>query len=76
MQILASAGVVGAFALVCGGIYLLGRSLQRRGGDLTFVDPHYPDSMQAVQPKLNFPLPGLSYAHDDTSLSTDDEDQS
>jgi hypothetical protein len=57
MQILAVAGVVAAFALSCGVIYLIGRSLQRRGRDLTFVDPRYPDSMQAVQEQLNFPPP-------------------
>ncbi len=31
MQILAVAGIVGAFALVCGVIYLAGRSLQTQG---------------------------------------------
>lgn len=75
MQILAVAGVVGAFALACGVIYLVGRSLQRRGRDLTFIDPHYPDSMQAVQAKVN-PPPGWPYPHDDTSLVTDDDDKS
>lgn len=57
MQILAIAGIVAAFTLVCLGIYVAGRYLQRRGHDLTYVDPRYPDSMQAVQPKLDFPPP-------------------
>lgn len=48
MQILAVAGIVAAFAVACLVIYLVGRSLQRRGRDLAFFDPHYPDSMQAV----------------------------
>jgi len=76
MQILAVAGIVGAFALVCGVIYLAGRSLRRKGRDLTFVDPRYPDSMQAVQAKVDLPPPGRPYTHDDTSLVTDDNDKS
>jgi hypothetical protein len=76
MQILAIAGIVAAFAVVCLGIYLFGRSLQRRGHDLAYVDPRYPDSMQAVQPNADFLPPGRPYPHDDTSLTRDDDDQS
>jgi hypothetical protein len=68
MQVLAIAGVVAAFALVCIVIYLAGRSLQRKGRDLTFIDPRYPDSLQAVDPKAHMPPPGQPYPHDDTSL--------
>jgi hypothetical protein len=74
MQILAVAGVVGAFALACVVIYLVGRSLQRRGRDLTFIDPRYPDAMQGVQVKI--PPPGGPYPNDDTSLVTDEDDES
>ncbi|MDT5305359.1 MAG: hypothetical protein QOE48_1027 [Mycobacterium sp.] len=68
MQILAVSGVVGAFAAICVVIYLVGRSLQRRGHNLTFVDPRYPDSLQAVPPKVDI-TPPRPYPHDDTSLS-------
>jgi hypothetical protein len=68
MQILAITGVVMAFALVCIVIYLVGRSLQRRGRDLTFVDPRYPDSMQAVDARLDISRLGRPYPQDDTSL--------
>ena len=63
MQILAVAGIVGAFALICVAIYFFGRYLQRRGHDLSFVDPRYPDSMQQVQAKI--PPPGTQYPNDD-----------
>jgi hypothetical protein len=46
MQILAVAGIVAAFAVA----YLVGRSPQRRGRDLTFFDPHYRDSMHRHSP--------------------------
>jgi hypothetical protein len=68
MQVLAVAGVVAAFALICVVIYLLGRSLQRRGRDLTFIDPHYPDSIQAATGNVDITPPGRPYPHDDTSL--------
>jgi hypothetical protein len=48
MQVLAVGGIVAAFAALCAAIYLVGRSLQRSGRDLSFVDPRYPDSMQAA----------------------------
>ena len=67
MQILAVAGIVVAFAVVCAVIWVSGRRLQRKGRDLTFVSPRYPDSMQAVQPKLDTP------PQDTTSLIIDDE---
>ena len=73
MQILAVAGVVAAFALVCAVVYRVGRSLQRRGRDLAFIDPHYPDSMQAVQPNLDISPPGSPYPHDDTSFTGHDD---
>jgi hypothetical protein len=72
MQVLAVAGIVAAFALVCSLIYLYGRSWQRKGRDLTFVFPRFPDSMQAVQPKLDVPPKGV-YPQDDNSLVTDEE---
>jgi hypothetical protein len=58
MQILAIAGVFGAFALICSLIYVVGRSLQRSGRDLTFRDPGYPDSMQAAPGKVDIRPPG------------------
>ena len=58
MQILAVAGIIAAFVLVCLVIYRVGRSLQRRGRDLTFIDPRYPDSMQAVPGNLDITPPG------------------
>jgi hypothetical protein len=73
MQILAVAGVVAAFVLVCAVLYRVGKSLQRRGRDLAFIDPRYPDSMQAVQPNLDISPPGWPYPHDDTSLTGDDD---
>ncbi|SOX53816.1 hypothetical protein MAAFP003_2492 [Mycobacterium ahvazicum] len=69
MQILAVAGIAAAFALICLAIYLFGRYLQRRGHDLTYVDPRYPDSMQAVDPKMDVPPPGRPY----TSLTHEDD---
>ena len=72
MQILAVAGVVAAFVLACAVIYQVGRSLRRRGRDLAFIDPRYPDSMQSVQPNLDVSSPGWPYPHDDTSLATDE----
>jgi hypothetical protein len=72
MQILAVSGIVGAFALICVVIFLVGRSLQRRGHDLTFVDPRYPDSLQAVPPQVDF-SPPRPYPPDDTSLFTDSD---
>ena len=72
MQILAVAGIAAAFALVCLAICLFGRHLQRRGHGLTYVDPRYPDSMQAVPPKMDIPPSSRPY----TSLFTDEDDQS
>jgi hypothetical protein len=74
MQILTVAGIVGVFSLICGVIYLVGRSLQRRGRNLTFVDPRYPDSLQAAQPNVDISPRGRPYAHDDTSLVADDDE--
>ena len=48
MQVVAVGGIVTAFAALCVVVYLIGRSLQRSGRDLAFVDPSHPDSMQAV----------------------------
>jgi hypothetical protein len=48
MQVLAVGGIVAAFPALCVAMYLVGRSLQRNGRDLAFVDPRYPDSIQAV----------------------------
>jgi hypothetical protein len=75
MQILAVAGIVAAFALVCLAIFLFGRHQQRKGRDLNFVDPRYPDSMQQVQPNVDFPPPGRPYPHEDTSLTSPEDDQ-
>jgi hypothetical protein len=72
MQILAVAGIITTFALLCAAIYFVARSLQRRGRDLTFVDPRYPESMQGVQPTPNIAPPGHPYPADDTSLAADD----
>jgi hypothetical protein len=69
MQILAIAGVFGAFALVCFVIYVVGQSLQRRGRDLTFVDPGYPDSMQAASGKVDIRPPDSADPQDNTSRS-------
>lgn len=52
MQILAIAGIFGAFALACFLIYVVGRWLHRRGRDLTFVDPAYPESLQGTTGNL------------------------
>lgn len=69
MQILAIAGAFGAFTLVCLVIYVVGHSLQRRGRDLTFIDPGYPDSMQAAPGKVDIRPPDSADPHDNTSLS-------
>jgi hypothetical protein len=67
MQVLAVGGIVAAFATLCTVMYLVGRSLQRKGHDLRLVDPLYPDSMQAVG-TADIAPPGLPYLRDDTSL--------
>jgi hypothetical protein len=59
--------------LVCVAIYRVGRSLQRKGHDLNFVDPRYPDSMQAAPGNRDVTPPGRPSADDDTSLFLDDE---
>jgi len=73
MEILAVLGIIAAFAVVCAAIYQVGRSLQRKGHDLNFVDPHYPDSMQATPGNRDSTPPGRSYPDDDTSLFLDDD---
>jgi hypothetical protein len=72
MEILAVIGIIAAFALVCAAIYLVGRSLQRKGQDLNFVDPRYPDSMQAAPGNRDVTPPGRRRP-DDTSLFLDDD---
>jgi hypothetical protein len=67
MQVFAVAGIVAAFAMLCTVIYLVGRSPQPNGRDVTFVDPRYPDSMQAVG-TADITPPGRPYLHDHTSL--------
>jgi hypothetical protein len=75
MQALAVAGIIAAFVLACAAIYIAGRALQRRGRDLTFVDPRYPDSMQAVPGNPDLMRPGRPCPEEDTSLFRDaDED--
>jgi hypothetical protein len=71
MQGLAVSGIIAAFALACAAIYLAGRSLQRRGRDLNFVDPRYPDSMQAVPGNLDITPPGRPQPESETSLFRD-----
>ena len=73
MEILAVIGIIATFALVCAAIYRVGRSLQRKGHDLDFVDPRYPDSMQAAPGNRDVTPPGRPYP-DDTSLFLDDEE--
>jgi hypothetical protein len=67
-------GIVAAFALVCAAVYWFGRSLQRKGRDLNFVDPRYPDSMQAAPGNRDVTPPDRPYPDDDTSLFLDDDD--
>jgi hypothetical protein len=75
MQVLAVAGIIAAFVLACAAIYVVGRALQRRGRDLTFIDPRYPDSMQAVPGNLDIARPDRPHPGEDTSLFRDgDED--
>ncbi|MDT5410698.1 MAG: hypothetical protein QOG14_2918 [Mycobacterium sp.] len=74
MEILAVIGIVATFALVCAAIYRVGRSLQRTGHDLNFVDPRYPDSMQAAPGNRDVTPPGRPNPDDDTSLFLDDEE--
>jgi hypothetical protein len=73
MEILAVIGIIAAFALVCAAIYRVGRSLQSKGHDLTFVDPRYPDSMQAAPGNRDVRPPGRPYPDDDASLFLDDD---
>ena len=73
MEILAVFGIIAAFALVCAAIYPVGRSLQRKGHDLNFVDPRYPDSMQAAPGNRDVTPPGPPYPDDDTRLSLGDD---
>jgi hypothetical protein len=61
MEILAAIGIIAAFAVVCAAIYRVGRSLQRNGHDLNFVDPRYPDSMQAAPGNRDVTPPGRPY---------------
>jgi hypothetical protein len=68
MEILAVIGIIAAFPSVCAAIYWVGRSLQRKGHDLNFVDPRYPDSMQAVPGNRDVTPPGRPYPDSDTSL--------
>jgi hypothetical protein len=75
MEILAVIGIIAAFALVCAAIYWVGRSLQRKGHDLNFVDPRYPDSMQAVPGNRDVTPPGRPYPDSDTSLFLDDDEK-
>jgi hypothetical protein len=56
VHILAVAGIIAAFALACGLIWVAGRSLQRKRRDLNIVFPRYPDSLQAVDPKLDMAI--------------------
>jgi len=73
VEILAVIGIFAAFAVVCAAIYLVGRSLQRNGHDLNFVDPHYPDSLQATPGNRDVTPPGRPYPDDDTSLFLNDD---
>jgi hypothetical protein len=75
MEILAVIAIIAAFALICVAIYRVGRSLQRKGHDLNFVDPRYPDSMQAVPGNRDVTPPGRPYPDDDTSLFLDDDEK-
>ena len=75
MEILAVVGIIAAFAVVCAAIYWFGRSLQRKGHDLNFVDPHYPDSMQAVPGNRDVTPPWRPYPDNDTSLFLDDDEK-
>ena len=75
MEILAVIGIIAAFALVCAAIYRVGRSLRRKGHDLNFVDPRYPDSMQAVPGNRDVTPPGRPYPDNDTSLVRDDDEK-
>jgi|GEM_PF-2950102 hypothetical protein len=75
MEILAVIGIIAAFALVCAAIYWVGRSLQRKGRDLNFVDPRYPDSMQAVPGNRDVTPPGRPYPDNNTSLFLDDDEK-
>lgn len=74
MEILAVIGIIATFALVCAAIYRVGRSLQRNGHDLNFVDPRYPDSMQSAPGNRDVTPPARPYPDDDTSLFLDDEE--
>jgi hypothetical protein len=73
MEILAVIGIIAVFALVCAAIYRVGRSLQRKGHDLNFIDPHYPDSMQAAPGNRDVTPPARPYPDDDTSLFLDED---
>jgi hypothetical protein len=75
METLAVIGIIAAFALVCAAIYRVVRSLQRKGHDLNFVDPRYPDSMQAAPGTRDGTPPGRPYPDDDTSLFVDDDEE-
>jgi hypothetical protein len=67
MEILAVTGVTAAFALACAAIYRVGRALQRKGHDLNFIDPRYPESMQPAPGIRDVPPPGRAYPDYDTS---------
>jgi hypothetical protein len=74
MRVLTVTGIIAAFAVACAAIYVGGRAMQRRGRDLNFIDPRYPDSMQAVPGNLDITPPGRSYPEDDTGLFRDDDE--
>jgi hypothetical protein len=73
MEILAVIGIIAAIALICAAIYRVRRSLQRKGHDLNFVDPRYPDSMQTAPGNRDATPPGRPYPDNDTSLFLDDD---
>jgi hypothetical protein len=73
MQVLSVAAIVGTFALICVLIWLVGRSLQRRGHDLTFIDPADPESLRGVPGNVDITPPVRPYPHRDSSLFHDSD---
>jgi hypothetical protein len=53
----------------------LGDHCSAKGHDLNFVDPCYPDSMQAVPGNRDVTPPGRPYPDNDTSLFLDDDEK-